>query len=130
MQYLTNETKSLIQQEVDKLTTLIAEAVHVGLCEEMSPNDPEFSSIYEKRIEDAQEYLVAEVDGANEAEREMRDCDMDITIGDAMQAENEIRDCMSDHFKAKAEEVVQPIFDELDDRERYDGENYDECKGY
>ena len=63
MKTMTAETKNIIITETDKLLDQIMESVHTGLCEEMSPNDPEFSNEFDKRIEDANELLLLQIQG-------------------------------------------------------------------
>ncbi len=55
---LTQETKRLIITSVDTLLDKVADAVYIGLCEDMSPNDPEFNSTYEALLDEAQDMIL------------------------------------------------------------------------
>ena len=54
---LTEETKSIIDRKVDKLLTLMEEAVTLGVLEGMSPNDMEYDQALNNGWETAMEYL-------------------------------------------------------------------------
>lgn len=55
---MTEETKQTIKKLVFASAEEIAEIVHLGLTEDMSPNDIEFYPEYRKLIDEAQDYWI------------------------------------------------------------------------
>ena len=59
---LTNETKNLIDNKVEKLFQEIEETIKMGITEDMSPNDNQFYSELDARWTDALSYLADKID--------------------------------------------------------------------
>jgi hypothetical protein len=54
---LTEETKVLIDTELDKLFAQLEDTIVFGVTEDMSPNDIEYDQTLDDRWESAMEYL-------------------------------------------------------------------------
>ncbi len=59
---VTNETKSTIDNEVEKLFAKIEKTIILGITEDMSPNDGEYYSELDSRWTDALSYLADKID--------------------------------------------------------------------
>lgn len=66
MAVITNETKKIIKTSVEMMTSNVVESVHIGLTEDMPLNDPGFYEEFEKRLDEAQEYITKEINGEND----------------------------------------------------------------
>ncbi len=59
---ITNETKNLIDNKVEKLFQEIEETILLGITEDMSPNDNQYYSELDIRWTDALSYLADKID--------------------------------------------------------------------
>ena len=60
---LSHETRDIIQKSIDTLTSEVMESVYAQLCEEDSPNSPDFWNNQENMLELANEYIIATLEG-------------------------------------------------------------------
>ncbi len=49
---ITNETMSLIENDLGEVFQRITDSVYIGLTEDMSPNDKEFQEEHENRLQE------------------------------------------------------------------------------
>ncbi len=59
---ISNETKSLIQNQLPTLLERIKQSVYAGLCETMSPNDINFEADYESELDTVSEMILDAVE--------------------------------------------------------------------
>ncbi len=60
---LRAESKAIVVDSIDKLTSALAESLFLQLAEDMSPNDPAFSEHYDALIDDAQAFIIDTLEG-------------------------------------------------------------------